>query len=92
MRSPYPVIIIMALLLVGPFFIPASKSSRLFNYLMNLWPCNMFDAFNSMASYELFHLFGQYVPTYKVMAGFAIVFIILTLPLTYRAFSKHQVV
>ncbi|OAB42779.1 sigma-70 family RNA polymerase sigma factor [Paenibacillus glacialis] len=92
MRSPFHVIITIGILLIGPLLIPASKSSRLFNHMMDLLPGNMFDSFTKVTGYEVFHIFGQLIPEYKVMAGFSIIVIALLLPLTYRSFKTHQVV
>jgi ABC-type transport system involved in multi-copper enzyme maturation permease subunit len=91
MSSPFSVIIVISMLVIGPLFVPASKSSRLFNHLINFFPGNMFDGFKKITSYELFNLFGVLIPEYKVMAGLAVIVIVLLLPLTYRAFKKHQV-
>ncbi|MGZ7442286.1 hypothetical protein [Paenibacillus sp. TH7-28] len=92
MRGPFPVIIVIGIFLIGPLFIPASKSSRLFNHLMNLFPGNMMDGFKKLTGYEVYHIFGQMILEYKVMTGFAVVVIALLVPLSYRAFQKHQVV
>lgn len=91
LRTPFAVIMAMGIILIGPLFVPASKSSRIFNYLMNLWPGKMVNGFQKMMDYQVFHLFGQYIPIYKVMPVFAIVVALLVLPFTYRAFKKHQV-
>ncbi|QWU13292.1 ABC-type transport system involved in multi-copper enzyme maturation, permease component [Paenibacillus sophorae] len=91
-RSPFPVIIAIVMFLFGPLFFSASKSNRLFNHLMDLLPGNMFDSFEKVTGYEVFHIFGQLIPEYKVMVGFAIIVIALLVPLTYRAFNKHQVI
>ncbi|OKP65723.1 hypothetical protein A3842_30250 [Paenibacillus sp. P3E] len=91
MRSPFPVIIAIGILLFVPMAIPASQTSRLFNHLMALLPSNMFDSSRRITGYEVFHIFGQLIPEYKVMAGFAIIGIALLLPFTYRAYKKHQV-
>jgi hypothetical protein len=71
--------------------IPASESSRLFNHLMALLPSNMFDSFRKITDYEVIHIFGQLIPEYKVIPGFAVIVIALLLPFTYRAFKNHQV-
>ncbi|MCG7410158.1 ABC transporter permease [Paenibacillus sp. ACRRX] len=92
MKSSFQVIITIGFFLIGPMFIPASKSSRLFNHIMDLLPANMFDGFKKVTSYEVFSVFGQLIPEYKVMAGFAIIMIVLLLPVSYRAFKNHQVV
>lgn len=92
MRGPFPVIIVIGIFLIGPLFIPASKSSRLFNHLMNLFPENMMDGFKKLTDYEVYHIFGQMILEYKVMTGFAVAVIALLVPLSYRAFQKHQVV
>lgn len=92
MRGPFPVIVVSGIILIGPQLIPASKSSRLFNHMIDLLPANMFEAFRKITGYEVFHMFGQLIPEYKVMAGFAIIVIALLILLSYRAFKKHQVV
>ncbi|MBA9088300.1 ABC-type transport system involved in multi-copper enzyme maturation permease subunit [Fontibacillus solani] len=91
MKSPFTVIIASGIFLIGPIFIPASKSSRLFNHLMDLMPGNMADGFKKITSYEVFHIFGKLVPEYQVIVVFPILIIVLLLPLSYRAFKKHQV-
>ncbi|AIQ69732.1 ABC transporter permease subunit [Paenibacillus graminis] len=91
MNSPFPVIIAMGIFLIGPLFIPASKSSLLFNQLMDLLPGNMFDGFKKVTGYGIIHVFGQIIPQYKFTIGFAIISIALLLPLTYHKFRKHQV-
>ncbi|MNW63682.1 hypothetical protein D3C74_419080 [compost metagenome] len=91
MKSPFTVIIASGVFLIGPIFIPASKSSRLFNHLMDLMPGNMADGFKKITSYEVFHIFGKLVPEYQVIVVFPILIIVLLLPLSYRAFKKHQV-
>lgn len=92
MKSPFPVIIAIAIFLIGPMFLQESKSSRLFNHMMHLLPSNMMDSTVRVTGYEVFHIFGQLIPEYKFMIGFAIIVIALLVPLTYRAFKKHQVV
>ncbi|MGN7761485.1 ABC transporter permease subunit [Paenibacillus sp. 22594] len=91
MRSPFPVIIAIGILLFVPMAIPVSQTSRLFNHLMALLPSNMFDSSRKITDYEVFHIFGQLIPEYKVITGFAIISIALLLPFTYRAYKKHQV-
>ncbi|WP_341347373.1 ABC transporter permease subunit [Paenibacillus sp. FSL H3-0469] len=91
LNSPFSVIIVIGIFLIGPFFIPASKSSRLFNQLMDLFPANMFNGFKKITSYEVIDLFGALILEYKFITGFAIIVIALLLPLTFRAFKKHQV-
>lgn len=91
MNSPFSVIIVIGIYVIGPFFIPASKSSRLFNHLMDLLPANMFNGFKKITSYEVIDLFGVLILEYKFITGFAVVVIALLLPLTFRAFKKHQV-
>ncbi|MBS5913250.1 MAG: ABC transporter permease subunit [Paenibacillus macerans] len=92
MRGSFPVIIVIGIFLIGPLFIPASKSSRLFNHLMDLFPGNMMDGFKKVTDYEVYHIFGQMILEYKVMTGFAVIVIALLVLLSYRAFQKHQVV
>ncbi|MCM3702170.1 ABC transporter permease subunit [Paenibacillus macerans] len=92
MRGSFPVIVASGIFLIGPLFIPASKSSRLFNHLMDLFPGNMMDGFKKVTDYEVYHIFGQMILEYKVMTGFAVIVIALLVLLSYRAFQKHQVV
>lgn len=92
MSTPFPVIIFIVILLIGPLFFPASKSSRLYNHMMNLFPGKMVDGITRVTEYEVYSVFGQLIPSYKFATGFAIIVIVLLLPFTYRAFRNHQVV
>ncbi|AIQ17397.1 hypothetical protein H70357_12560 [Paenibacillus sp. FSL H7-0357] len=92
MSTPFPVIIVIVILLIGPLFFPASKSSRLYNHIMNLLPGKMVDGITRVTEYEGYSVFGQLIPSYKFATGFAIIVIALLLPFTYRAFKNHQVV
>ncbi|MNO25693.1 ABC-2 family transporter protein [compost metagenome] len=91
LSSSFPVMITMGIVLIGPLLIPESKSSRFLNYVMDLLPANMFDAFNKITNYRLFHIFGQLIPEYQVLAVFPIIIIALVLPFAYWAFKTHQV-
>lgn len=91
MNTPFSVIIIVVILILGPLFIPSSKSSRFFNHMMDLLPSNMMDSFRKVTNYEVFHIFGQLIPEYKVMVGVAVIVIIMLLPFAYQGFKKRQV-
>ncbi|ASA24118.1 ABC transporter permease subunit [Paenibacillus donghaensis] len=91
MRSPFQVIIVTAAVLIVPMFIPDSKRSRLFNHMMSLLPSNMLEGYTSFTTNEVYHMFGQLVPQPYVIAGTAVVFTLLLLPVAYRRFSTHQV-
>lgn len=91
MNTPFSVIIIVVFLILGPLFIPSSKSSRFFNHMMDLLPSKMMDSFHKVTNYEVFHIFGQLIPEYKVMVGVAVIVIIMLLPITYQGFKKRQV-
>lgn len=91
MKSPFQVIIASGIFLIGPLFIPASKSSRLFNHITNLLPGNMLGSFKKVTGYEVVHILGQLIPEYKAVTGFSIIITALLLPLTYRVFRKHEV-
>lgn len=92
MSTPFPVIITIVILLIGPLFFPASKSSRLYNHIMNLLPGNMVNGVARVTEYEAYSVVGQLIPGYMFAAGFAILVIALLLPFTCRAFRNHQVV
>lgn len=89
MRSPFPVIIASGIFLFGPLLVPAT--SRLLINIMNLLPGNMVRAFDRIIDYEVFHIFGQLIPGYKFMVGFAITVITVLLFFAYHRFKKHQV-
>lgn len=91
MNTPFSVIIIVMILLLCPLFIPSSKSSRFFNHMMDLLPSNMMDSFRKVTNYEVFHIFGQWIPEHKVMVGVSVIVIIMLLPFTYQGFKKRQV-
>ncbi|GIP34962.1 ABC transporter permease subunit [Paenibacillus sp. J2TS4] len=91
MSSSFPVIVTIGIFLIGPMFIPASKSSRLFNHMMHLLPSNMIDSFKRVTGYEVFHILGQLIPEYKVMVGVAVIVIVMLLPFAYQGFKKRQV-
>ncbi|KAA1190916.1 ABC transporter permease subunit [Paenibacillus sp. B2(2019)] len=92
MGNSFSVIIAVGILLVGTQFIPENKNSRLFNYLIDLLPGNMFYSFSKITGYEVFHIGWKLIPEYKIMVGFSVITITLLLPFSYRAFKKHQVV
>lgn len=91
-KHPFHVMVAIGIFLFGPLFIPASKSSRLFNQVLGMFPGNMVDSFKKITGYELFYLFGQMIPLYKVMAGTAVLIIAILIPCSYRIFKKHQVI
>lgn len=91
LRSPFPVIIAVGILLFVPMSIPDSETSRLINHLMALLPSHMFDSFRNITNYEVFHMFGALIPEYLFAGGFAVFVMLVLLPFTYRAFRNHQV-
>jgi len=91
MKSPFSVIIWSTVLLFVPMFIPYSKSSRLFNHLIQLLPNKMLNSFEALTHYELYHIFGQMIPQHMVMTVLALLVTILLLPFVYRGFRNHQV-
>lgn len=91
MKSPFSVMVCSAILLFGPMFIPYSKSSRLFNHLVNLFPIKMMNGYSSFSHYELYHVFGYLIPEPYFMGGTAVIVSVILLPFAYRSFKTHQV-
>ncbi|WP_068619775.1 ABC transporter permease subunit [Paenibacillus tuaregi] len=91
MKAPFYVIICSAIVLLGPMFIPYSKSSRFFNHIINLFPVKMMNGYSSFSHYELYHVLGYSIPEPYAMAGTAVILSIVLLPLAYKGFRNHQV-
>ena len=91
LSSPFPVIIITLVSYFVPSFISYSRSSRLFNNILNLFPAKMAAAYTSLAKYELYHVLFLKIPYSTMMILVALVVAVVTLPLAYKSFRKHQV-
>ncbi|WP_169834402.1 ABC transporter permease [Paenibacillus donghaensis] len=92
MKSPFSVILCSVVLLLAPLFIPDSKSSRLFNNLLNLLPSKMLDGYSVFARYESYHVFNRIIAEPWVIGAVALTFTLAFLPFTYHSFKHHQVV
>ncbi len=91
MASPFPVIICMLVILFLPIFISYSKSSRLFNNVLNLLPGKMTGAYTALTKYELYHIAGISIPYPNMMIIVSLFIGFVTLPFAFKAFRKHQV-
>lgn len=91
LSSPFPVIIITLVFYFVPSFISYSRSSRLFNNLLNLFPVKMAAAYTSLAKYELYHILFLKVPYSVMMILVATAVAVVTLPFAYKRFRAHQV-
>ena len=91
LSSPFPVIIITLVSYFVPSFISYSRSSRLFNNILNLFPVKMASAYTALAKYELYHVLFLKIPYSAMMILVALVVAVVTLPLAYKSFRKHQV-
>lgn len=89
--SPFPVIISTMAFFFIPMFLSYSKSSRIYNNILNLMPAKMAAAYTALTKYEVFHIFGLKIsyPVMLVLTALLVSFI--TLPFAYRAFHRHQV-
>lgn len=91
MSSPFPVIICTLVFFFAPLLMSYSKSSRTFNSILDLMPAKMAAAYTALTKYEVFHIFGLKI-SYSVMVILVALFVsVITLPLAYKAFHKHQV-
>lgn len=91
LSSPFPVIIITLVLYFVPSFVSYSKSSRLFNNLLNLFPVKMASAYTALAKYELYPVLFLKIPYSVMMILVAGAVTVGTLPFAYRCFRRHQV-
>lgn len=90
-KSGFMVLVLDMLLLVGPVFLPTSKSSGLWNHIMALFPVysmNIEDVMQSFISYR----FGDIVLSYITMIGLVYIVVSLISLWSIRGgFAKHQV-
>lgn len=91
MSSPFPVIICTMVFFFVPTFMSYSRSSRLYNNILNLLPAKMAAAYTALTKYEVFHIFGLKIPYPVMLILVALLVSVITLPFAYKAFHKHQV-
>lgn len=90
MPSPFPVIICAMVFFFVPSFLSYSRSSRIYNNILNLMPAKMAAAYTALTKYEVFHIFGLKI-SYPLMLILTALFVsTITLPFSYRAFHKRQ--
>ncbi|QUH28680.1 ABC transporter permease [Vallitalea guaymasensis] len=91
MKTSYAVIIVSALCLFVPLFIPNSKTNLLIRQITSLLPANAMNTFLVFSVYDVYNFFGRLVSLPVVIVVTSILTIIITLPFTYRGFKKYQV-
>ena len=93
LRSPFPVMIAMALINFLPMIINLKGNSpylRVMQKILVLFPirmCNMWDPFSSF----MYGVFGNFVEPYIFMPLFALVFSVVMFPITFRKFKTRQI-
>lgn len=90
-KSSFSTVIISTLWVFVPLFVPSSKSSRAFNYFLDLLPAKAVDTYKVFSLYDVFS-FGEIVlslPVVILLSSICLVFI--TLPMAWQGFKKHQV-
>lgn len=91
MDSPFPVIICALVFYFVPSFLPYSRSSRMYNNILNLLPAKMAAAYAALTKYEVFHIPGLNIPYPVMLILTALIAATITLPFAYKGFHKHQV-
>lgn len=90
-KTSFSAVIISALWVFVPLFIPSSKSSKLFNYIVNLLPSKALDTYTVFSVYDVYS-FGQTVISLPiVILLFSTIIVLIALPLAHRSFRRHQV-
>ena len=90
-KTSFSAVIISALWVFVPLFIPSSKSSKVFNYIVNLLPSKALDTYTVFSVYDVYS-FGQTVISLPiVILLFSTIIVIIALPLAHRSFRRHQV-
>lgn len=89
LKSPFGVIILIALLLFVPIMISTPDNPFIASQLFKLLPSNM-PIFWNIISIDQYHFFGLVIPPYIMIPTFAIICSILLTALTFLAFKQHQ--
>ena len=90
-KTSFSAVIISALWVFVPLFISSSKSSKAFNYIINLLPAKALDTYTVFSVYDVYS-FGQTVISLPlVILLFSTFIVLIALPLAHRSFSRHQV-
>jgi ABC-type transport system involved in multi-copper enzyme maturation permease subunit len=89
-KTSFSAVIISTLWVFVPLFIPSSKSSKVFNYIINLLPAKALDTYTVFSVYDVYS-FGQTVISLPIVILLFSAFIVLiALPLAHQSFRRHQ--
>ncbi len=91
MKTSFAVVIIGALWIFVPMFIPSSKTSSLINSVLALLPAKAMDAFTVFSVYNTYNLFGNIITLPAAITLFSACLTVIALPSAYFRFKRHQV-
>lgn len=90
-KTSFTAVIISALSILAPLFLPTGNNSKLLNQIVNLLPARAFETYSVFSSYDLYSL-GRLVITLPCMILIAAgLVIVITLPVARKKFCRHQV-
>lgn len=90
-KTSFNTVIISTLWVSIPLFIPSSKNSKIFNYIIDLLPAKAFDTYTAFSVYDVYS-FGQICISLPVaILLFYTSIVLISLPLAHRCFKRHQV-
>lgn len=91
-KSSFSTIIFLVLIIFIPSIIGKQMfKGGLFDKLLNLFPHQLLLGWPLITSYTLYDIVGKVITPFKLLPVLYGVLAIVLLPLTYRAFKKHQV-
>lgn len=91
MKSNFGVIIISAVVLFIPTLIPHSRTFRLINYIVDLFPSKIMNGLTVLRSYKLYNIFGILVPQPWVMVAVSVLLSCVMIFFAHNSYKKHQV-
>jgi len=91
MKSSFWVIVVSCLLLFVPTFITVSEKKILLYNLFCLLPSNMMACENLIYTTPYYELFGHVIQRPAAFSVFAVLLVIILVPVTYRCFKRHQI-
>ena len=91
MKTSFSVIIIGALYIFVPMFLPSGKAASFINDTLALLPAKAMDIFSVFSVYGAYNMFGNITPLPVMIVIFSACITALALPLAYLGFKKHQV-
>jgi hypothetical protein len=90
-KTSFSVVIIGALYIFVPMFLPSSKTGSLINGLVALLPAKAMDIFSVFSVYSCYNIAGQIISLPLAILLFSACIIVLAIPLACVKFKKHQV-